>query len=397
MNGRLQCMAAGWLIGAICGLFPVRAAAYGDYTYCTVDATPSACWPNKWSWQLWWRKGSSGNYELLHAWGGDWAFTQTTPIPSGQSYSFILILYGPDGKDYGDWTKTATYNRPATFEPKIPPPHNVQASDGDSTYSIKVTWDSVEPWPMYQVWWSKSPNTNTATLLTRTWTNRYETPWNLSLQQGQTYYFWIKGAACIDDYDDTTEFSSPDSGYCGTLVQPPSPPGHVSASDGTYTDHVSVSWDAATHATGYQVWRGTTASTNAAVLVAGISGRTNYDDRAVSPGVSYYYWLKSTNAAFTSAFGPCDIGFARALRLTGFGMAATGETTRVTVTGTGEPGKRYALFWTPDLTEGWKGEQQTGGTSEPAAADGTFSIADVTEEGAGFYRAKEQGTRETGP
>lgn len=93
---------------------------------------------------------------------------------------------------------------------------------------------------------------------------------------------------------------------------PPFAPTGVQASDGTYTNKVRVTWNAASAATGYQVWR--SASNNisiASTLVTTAS--TTYDDlnAATMPGTILYYWVKAVNAADAGGFSANDSGYVR--------------------------------------------------------------------------------------
>ncbi len=85
---------------------------------------------------------------------------------------------------------------------------------------------------------------------------------------------------------------------------------NVAASDGTYTNKVLVSWRPSPGATGYQVWRHTTNSMGAASLM-GLASSTNYTDSNTVGNASYWYWIRATNAAYSSGFGGSDVGWCR--------------------------------------------------------------------------------------
>ncbi|MBU4200865.1 MAG: hypothetical protein KKE37_12585 [Verrucomicrobia bacterium] len=85
-------------------------------------------------------------------------------------------------------------------------------------------------------------------------------------------------------------------------------PAGIAATYDFYIDRVRVSWNAASGATGYEVWRGASNDTSQATRIGtGISG-TNYDDMAATAGTPYYYWIKTTNAGGASAFSEYAIG-----------------------------------------------------------------------------------------
>jgi hypothetical protein len=95
--------------------------------------------------------------------------------------------------------------------------------------------------------------------------------------------------------------------------QPPLPaPQNLAASDGRYADQVALTWNMAGEATGYTIWRHT-ANDSAAAAQIGTATQTNYADTSAAGGTVYYYWVKATNAAATSAFSASDSGWRRSV------------------------------------------------------------------------------------
>jgi lysophospholipase L1-like esterase len=85
-------------------------------------------------------------------------------------------------------------------------------------------------------------------------------------------------------------------------------PTGVTASDGTYTDKVQVSWTASTGATSYQVYRNTSSSSSGATQI-GTPSTSPYDDTTATPGATYYYFVKACNGAVCSNFSASDSGY----------------------------------------------------------------------------------------
>ncbi len=83
----------------------------------------------------------------------------------------------------------------------------------------------------------------------------------------------------------------------------------VIASDGTYTAKVDLVWGSVVGATGYSVWRNLSNDTGSASSI-GTSAITNFNDTGVSPGIVYFYWIKSTNSLGVSDFSAWDSGYA---------------------------------------------------------------------------------------
>ncbi|HVN76612.1 MAG TPA: PKD domain-containing protein [Thermoanaerobaculaceae bacterium] len=90
---------------------------------------------------------------------------------------------------------------------------------------------------------------------------------------------------------------------------PPPPPTGVSATDGAYTNKVRVSWNASSGADSYQVWRNTVNDTSSASFL-GVFTALLFDDTTVTPGVTYWYWVRAHNGAGWSGFSSPDTGFA---------------------------------------------------------------------------------------
>ncbi len=99
-------------------------------------------------------------------------------------------------------------------------------------------------------------------------------------------------------------------------VAGPDAPGQINATKGDYDDRVAVSWQSVLSPAGdavtYNVLRHTTFDPNFAhTIVSGLT-TTNYTDQSASPGVRYYYWLKSVNKYAQSGTNSMpDYGFRR--------------------------------------------------------------------------------------
>jgi len=95
-----------------------------------------------------------------------------------------------------------------------------------------------------------------------------------------------------------------------TRVVSATPPSGVSASKGTYTDRVLLSWNTAIYATAYEVWRAAVNDSAQAAKLADAAALL-YADTSVQPGSRYYYWVKSRNEAGLSDFSLSDMGWRR--------------------------------------------------------------------------------------
>ena len=95
----------------------------------------------------------------------------------------------------------------------------------------------------------------------------------------------------------------------GTTPPPPPAPTGISASDGTFTDKVQVSWSASTGATYYQVFRNTSNDSSSAILLSSSFPSSPYNDTSAVAGTIYYYWIKSCNSVGCSSYSASDSGY----------------------------------------------------------------------------------------
>ena len=159
-------------------------------------------------------------------------------------------------------------------------PMDVVAANGTSTGSVQVTWSSVTNATDYRVIRSTS--------VTGPWTELGSWQSGLSYSDspptpGTSYYYSV----VAKNSTRTGARSAYDEGWLKL-----SAPGGISATDGTLTGKVQITWTGVSGATHYQVYRDTSSSgSNRTGL--GWNGGESYDDVPPTPGVTYYYWVKA--------------------------------------------------------------------------------------------------------
>lgn len=186
---------------------------------------------------------------------------------------------------------------------KLAYPGSVFASNGTSADHVHVTWDPVDGATHYKVYANTADDKNTAWELTFNWLDETEY-FDTAANPVQTYYYWVVAAADSlgSQATDRNDFAS-DSGH-----KAPAAPTNVDATNGTYTDHVHITWDAVEGTVSYRVYRGTdTYPQNATALGTWQSG-TSYDDYSASTGTAYYYWVRATGLSTMSDWSIPDLG-----------------------------------------------------------------------------------------
>jgi len=130
------------------------------------------------------------------------------------------------------------------------------------------------------------------------------------------------------------------------LASPPAAPTGVSASDGTYSTKVEVSWSASSGATYYKVFRNTSNTHSGETVLTTSATSSPYDDTSATPGTTYYYWAQACNSAGCSGYSSHDTGY-RAVTITPpappTGVSASDDTytTKVEVSWSAASGATY--------------------------------------------------------
>ena len=180
-------------------------------------------------------------------------------------------------------------------------PSDVRATDGDYETKIQVTWSDVYGANVYKVWRRDTllgPMEHRANVATGPYNDHHAV-------FGPTYYYCVE--ACKDT--ECSSCSETDNGWLAKVAPPP--PTNVQATDETYEGKVGITWTAPSHerASSYFVYRaGTYDGPKTQMNLFGVP-ETYYDDTwNLSPGETYYYWVKSKNQYGWSEFSDHDTG-----------------------------------------------------------------------------------------
>jgi fibronectin type 3 domain-containing protein len=165
-------------------------------------------------------------------------FNDTTAIAGRTYYYWVRAsnAYGTSG--------FSAYNAGKRSNGIPSPPSNVSATDGTYLDRVEVTWAASPDATLYTVYRAASLGAlaKKVVLGTTSGTSLNDT----TAIPGRTYYYWVRASNAYG----TSGFSVYDAGKRSNGI--PSPPANVSASDGTYTDRVEVTWAASSGATSYK-------------------------------------------------------------------------------------------------------------------------------------------------
>lgn len=199
-------------------------------------------------------------------------------------------------------SRESEFSVPATgWRAGTPPsaPNSVAASDGDFADRVQINWAPSPAATEYLV--LRSTDTGGVKTPISGWTTA-TTCADTTSEVGTTFTYWVKAR---NEWGESG-FSLPDSGWRRGL--PPLPPENFAASDGTFPDRIVVTWDAATSASEYRVFRRPLGS-GPSVAVSPWQSSTVFDDDTATTGVYYLFTVKARNEWGESGDSEPDLGW----------------------------------------------------------------------------------------
>ncbi len=178
-------------------------------------------------------------------------------------------------------------------------PGELTVTVGEFADRVRVVWGPVAEATGYEVWRSTSA-TGAYQLVATTGHCAYD---DTGVIPETTY--WYKVRAC--NRAGCSQFTPPQSGKAASGQVPAVPTG-LTASQGTFTDRVRITWQASPRATEYALYRGLS-QTGSFTLLTTVQG-TSYDDLEVVLGTPYWYRVRACGAGGCSVLSDPVSGFA---------------------------------------------------------------------------------------
>ena len=208
------------------------------------------------------------------------SYNDTTALQGTNYYYWIRGTNAVSGSTLsaiaGGWSQASAGLAPAT-------PTSVSASRGIYTNKVRVTWAEGTNATEYVVYRNASNNWASAAAIAACDTvAMYD---DSAAGASQTNWYWVQATNAVG----VSGPSASDTGWVAAVLGPPA---GVTASDGTFTNKVRVSWSPVPGAAGYLVWRAESNAVAGAIALGSVTGATNYDDTGTLLGQIYYYWVQ---------------------------------------------------------------------------------------------------------
>ncbi len=233
--------------------------------------------------------------------------TSSYATTSSTSYNDKVTGSTTAGTTYYYWVKACNAGGCSAASPSdsgyaLAAPSAISVSASDGTYTDKVVLN-ITPSSgatSYRIYRSQTGTIPAGSMASTASTTFNDT----GVTAGITYYYWVKacnsaGCSAVSTYN---------TGYAEKTVTVPAST-RIDASDGIYTDKVSLLIDQIDNAVSYMIYRATSNSLPSSVYRTVTT--TQYDDTAVTAGTTYYYWVKACNSAGCSSASASDSGYAK--------------------------------------------------------------------------------------
>jgi len=239
---------------------------------------------------------SSGAGYILGAWYGGISFNDSSVTPGVTYYYWVQAASSSSGSGASGF---CAYNSGyASSSGTLSKPSWISASDGNYSDGVHVSWAYVSGATHYRI--ARSTSSSGAGYILGNWYGGGRSIIDTSATPGIYYYYWVQ-AARSSSGSGAGPFSSSNGGYrsSGVLAKP----SWVSASDGTSTDKIVLSWASVSGATHYRIARSTSSSGAGYILSNWYGGGRIINDSSVSAGIYYYYWVQAARSSSGSGAG----------------------------------------------------------------------------------------------
>jgi len=212
------------------------------------------------------------------------SYSDATALPGITYYYWVMACQGTICGDFN----TAQSGWRGIATPLI------SATDGSLYDKVSLSWAAVSSAGNYNVYRATSSK-GSKTLLGNASETSYD---DTSAVPGTVYSYWV--TACSGNNCST--YSTLNTGWRNlTAIS------DLTASDGSSTAKVVLSWTAMSGASSYQVYRAASLAGTRKLL--GKVSSTTYTDKTAAAATPYYYWVKGCSGSICSSESNSDSGY----------------------------------------------------------------------------------------
>lgn len=292
--------------------------------------------------------GGGNPTQLVNTWIPEYLDTSASP---DVNYTYYIRSIDGAGAVSSAFVQTTGWRAFAA-------PTNLVASDGSSTTAVNLSWTAVSGAPGYRVF--RAIGSGTPVEIGQPTASNFA---DTTAAVGTVYTYAVKVKGLLGD----SEYSNSDTGYIANAATPTG----VSATDGTSTANVVVTWNAVANATSYIVYRAVGAGSPAQLATLG--NVTTYTDTTATALVSYSYYLRAVVNGSTGPQSVGDTGWRNVAAPASFAATDGSSTLAVNLSWAAVSGSTgYAI---------WRGSSAANLQQVATVAAGTLTYADPAQAG----------------
>ncbi len=257
-------------------------------------------------WVTWQTSDGATSYEVYRNMSDTLVGAQK--IASNHPNNHYDDITAAPGNLYYYWVKACISSSCSEFSLSDPgyraftPPTGITATDGAFTDKVQVSWEPLMGATYYRIFRNVS---NSPSVEDELGTIAFPPYDDSTATLGTSYYYWVMACNSLH----CSDFSDYDTGYIASIINTPSAPTGVSASDGTFKEKVIITWPAVIGASRYEIYRNDNNTHIDEKLLTNSHTTNLYDDTNAEVGTTYYYWVKACNSAGCSTYSKYDSGY----------------------------------------------------------------------------------------
>jgi len=200
-------------------------------------------------------------------------------VPSNEAYYYWVMAVNEDGRS-GRSNRAEGY----LAAPPPPAPSFVSASKGDYADRVTILWTIAEGASFYRVYRSTSASPGSAVEIGTQGSGAH---WiDLTALEGVLYHYWVVAA----NPNAESGFSPSDTGYRRVVTVPPT---GSTASQGSHTNRVALSWQPVAGVSSYRIYRAPKSGGSFSPVGTAQAAATSFNDFGAALGVVYRYRVAS--------------------------------------------------------------------------------------------------------
>ena len=203
------------------------------------------------------------------------SYDDTSAVP-GTLYTYVVTAVNNTGE--------SSQSNSDTGSRKLSVPSSISVSQNTYKNKINLSWSSVDGAESYLLYRSVDNSTDNMIFLVETVDTHY-TDINAP---GVYYYYSIISSS--DNTEANSDYSTPSYGIVDPIPETPI----VTATKGTYSDKIELTWNTITTANSYDIYR------DSSLIESTVA--TMYSDTTASPGVSHTYYVLANSSTGTSIY-----------------------------------------------------------------------------------------------